>query len=119
MIENLLIELSNQQYLDIFIYIFMIFFPLFRLEKRCSFSSFLSISRFLIAVSFSFRYSDEIGSYISSWLNSNLQLSEVFGGIIIFVATLTLASFVQNLLNNRITDFRFWKQNFRCSNITF
>ena len=36
-----------------------------------------------------------------------MQLSEVFGGIIIFVATLTIASFIQNLLNNRITTSDF------------
>jgi uncharacterized protein YkwD len=100
-IENLLIDLSNQQYLDIFIYIFMIFFLYLGWKKGALFQIFYLFS-LLIAVSISFRYSDEIGTYISSWLNSNLQLSEVFGGIIIFVAILTLASFLHNLLNNLI-----------------
>ena len=100
-IENFLIDLSNQQYLDIFIYIFMIFFLYLGWKKGALFQIFYLFS-LLIAVSISFRYSDEIGTYISSWLNSNLQLSEVFGGIIIFVAILTLASFLHNLLNNLI-----------------
>ena len=100
-IENLLIDLSNQQYLDIFMYFFMLYFIYFGWKKGAVFQIFYLFS-LLIAVSLSFRYSDEIGAYISSWLNSNLQLSEVFGGIIIFVAILTIASFLQNLLNNRI-----------------
>ena len=102
-IENLLIDLSNQQYLDIFMYVFMLYFLYLGWKKGAVFQIFYLFS-LLIAVSFSFRYSDEIGAYISSWLNSNLQLSEVFGGIIIFVAILTIASFIQNLLNNRITS---------------
>ena len=100
-IENLLIDLSNQQYLDIFMYLFMLYFLYLGWKKGAVFQIFYLFS-LLIAVSLSFRYSDEIGAYISSWLNSNLQLSEVFGGIIIFVAILTIASFLQNLLNNRI-----------------
>ena len=100
-IENLLIDLSNQQYLDVFMYIFMLYFLYLGWKKGAVFQIFYLFS-LLIAVSLSFRFSDEIGAYISSWLNSNLQLSEVFGGIIIFVAILTIASFLQNLLNNRI-----------------
>ena len=100
-IENLLIDLANQQYLDIFMYFFMIYFLYLGWKKGAVFQIFYLFS-LLIGVSLSFRYSDEIGTYISSWLNSNLQLSEVFGGIIIFVAILTLASFIQNLLTNRI-----------------
>ena len=100
-IENLLINLSNQQYLDIFMYVFMLYFLYLGWKKGAIFQIFYLFS-LLIAVSISFRYSDEIGTYISSWLNSNLQLSEVFGGVIIFVAILTLASFLHNLLNNLI-----------------
>ena len=84
-IENLLIDLSNQQYLDIFMYVFMLYFLYLGWKKGAVFQIFYLFS-LLIAVSLSFRYSDEIGAYISSWLNSNLQLSEVFGGVIIFVA---------------------------------
>ena len=82
-IENLLIDLSNQQYLDIFMYVFMLYFLYLGWKKGAVFQIFYLFS-LLIAVSLSFRYSDEIGAYISSWLNSNLQLSEVFAGIIIF-----------------------------------
>ena len=101
MIENLLFNLSNQQYLDLFLYFFMLYFLWLGWKKGAVFQIFYLFT-LLIAISISFRYSDEIGSYISSWLNSNLQISEVFGGIIIFVAILTFASFLHNVLNNRI-----------------
>ena len=100
-IENLLIELSNQQYLDIFLYLFMIYFLVLGWKKGAIFQ-FFYLFALLIAVALSFRYSNQIGSYISSWLNSNLQISEIFGGILIFVAILTLASFLLNLINNRV-----------------
>ena len=98
-IENLLIDLSNQEYLDIFLYIFMLYFLYLGWKKGAVFQIFYLFA-LLIAVSLSFRYSDEIGSYISSWLNSNLQFSELFGGLIIFVAILTMTSFLQNFLNS-------------------
>ena len=100
-IENLLIDLSNQQYLDIFLYLFMLYF-LFLGWKKGAIFQFFYLFTLLIAVALSFRYSYQIGAYISSWLNSNLELSEVFGGILIFVAILTLASFLLNLLSNRV-----------------
>ena len=70
-IENLLIDLSNQQYLDVFMYIFMLYFLYLGWKKGAVFQIFYLFS-LLIAVSLSFRYSDEIGAYISSWLNSCL-----------------------------------------------
>lgn len=100
-IENLLIDLSNQQYLDIFLYLFMLYFLILGWKKGAIFQ-FFYLFTLLIAVALSFRYSYQIGAYISSWLNSNLELSEVFGGILIFVAILTLASFLLNLLSNRV-----------------
>ena len=100
-IENLLIDLSNQQYLDMFLYIFMVYFLILGWKKGAIFQ-FFYLFTLLIAVALSFRYSYQIGAYISSWLNSNLQLSEVFGGVLIFVAVLTIASFLLNLLSNRV-----------------
>ena len=54
----------------------------------------------LISIALSFRYSDQVGSYISSWFNSNIQLSEIFGGVLIFITVLTVSSFFQNFLAN-------------------
>ena len=48
-IENLLIDLSNQQYLDIFLYIFMIFFLYLGWKKGAVFQIFYLFS-LLIAV---------------------------------------------------------------------
>ena len=63
-IENLLIELSNQQYLDIFLYLFMIYFLILGWKKGAIFQ-FFYLFALLIAVALSFRYSNQIGSYIS------------------------------------------------------
>ena len=54
----------------------------------------------LISIALSFRYSDQVGSYISSWFNSNIQLSEIFGGVLIFITVLTVSSFFQHFLAN-------------------
>jgi uncharacterized membrane protein required for colicin V production len=86
-IENLLINLSNQQYLDVFLYLFMVYFLILGWKKGAIFQLFYLFT-LLIAIALSFRYSYQIGAYISGWLNSNLQLSEVFGGSLIFVAIL-------------------------------
>ena len=100
-IENTLIFLSNQEYLDIFIYIFIFYFLVIGWKKGAIFQLFYLFT-LLISVALSFRYSVEIGGYISGWLNSSVQLSEVFGGILIFISILTFASFFQNLLSNRL-----------------
>lgn len=100
-IENLLINLSNQQYLDIFLYIFMVYFLILGWKKGAIFQLFYLFT-LLIAVALSFRYSYQIGAYISGWLNSNLQLSEVFGGSLIFVAVILIASYILNLLSSQI-----------------
>ena len=54
----------------------------------------------LISVALSFRYSYQVGSYISSWFNSNIQLSEIFGGVLIFISILTISSFFQSFITN-------------------
>tara|TARA_Y100000741_G_C18231369_1_gene549957 strand:+ start:18 stop:1028 length:1011 start_codon:yes stop_codon:yes gene_type:complete len=100
-IENLLIYLSTQQYLDIFLYLFMLYFIFLGWKKGAIFQ-FFYLFTLLIAVALSFRYSDQIGAYISRWLNSNLQLSEVFGGSLIFVAILLISSYLLNLLSSRV-----------------
>ena len=100
-IENLLVDLSNQQYLDIFLYLFMVYFLILGWKKGAIFQLFYLFT-LLIAVALSFRYSYQIGAYISGWLNSNLQLSEVFGGSLIFVAVLLIASYILNLLSSQI-----------------
>ena len=100
-IENLLINLSNQQYLDLFLYLFMVYFLILGWKKGAIFQLFYLFT-LLIAVALIFRYSYQIGAYISGWLNSNLQLSEVFGGSLIFVAILLIASYIHNLLSSRV-----------------
>lgn len=99
LIKNLLIELRNIEYIELFIYIFVIFFLIYGWRKGFLLQLFYLIT-LLVAISLSFRYSYQLGSYISSWFNSNIQLSEIFGGVLIFISILTVASFFQNFIVN-------------------
>ena len=106
LITNLLIELRNIEYIELFIYLFLIFFLIYGWRKGFLLQFFYLIS-LLLAISLSFRYSYQLGSYISSWFNSNIQLSEIFGGVLIFISILTVASFFQNFIvnNQKQRDF--------------
>ena len=98
-IETLLLSLRNFQYIELFVYIFIIFFIIYGWRKGFLLQ-FFYLMTLLISVAFSFRYSYQVGSYISSWFNSNIQLSEIFGGVLIFITVLTVSSFFQNFLAN-------------------
>jgi uncharacterized membrane protein required for colicin V production len=76
-VENILVLLSQQNYLDITVYVFIVYF-LFLGWKRGAIYQIYYLFSLLMAISLSFRYSFDIGLYISNWLNSNLQLSEIF-----------------------------------------
>ena len=98
-IETLLLSLRNIEYIELFVYIFIVFFVI-NGWKRGFFLQFFYLMVLLISIALSFRYSDQVGSYISSWFNSNIQLSEIFGGVLIFITVLTVSSFFQNFLAN-------------------
>ena len=99
LITNLLIELRSIEYIELFIYLFIIFFLIYGWRKGFLLQLFYLVT-LLLAISLSFRYSYQLGSYISSWFNSNIQLSEIFGGVLIFISILTVASFFQNFIVN-------------------
>ena len=98
-IETLLLSLRNIQYIELFVYLFIIFFFIYGWRKGLLLQLFYLIA-LLLAVALSFRYSYQVGSYISSWFNSNIQLSEIFGGVLIFITILTFLSFFQNFIIN-------------------
>ena len=98
-IETLLLSLRNIEYIELFVYIFIVFFVIYGWKKGFLLQ-FFYLMVLLISISLSFRYSDQVGSYISSWFNSNIQLSEIFGGVLIFITVLTVSSFFQNFLVN-------------------
>ena len=98
-IETLLLSLRNIEYIELFVYIFIVFFVI-NGWKKGFLLQFFYLMVLLISIALSFRYSDQVGSYISSWFNSNIQLSEIFGGILIFITVLTVSSFFQNFLAN-------------------
>ena len=98
-IETLLLSLRNIEYIELFVYIFILFFVI-NGWKKGFLLQFFYLMVLLISIALSFRYSDQVGSYISSWFNSNIQLSEIFGGVLIFITVLTVSSFFQNFLAN-------------------
>ena len=98
-IETLLLSLRNIEYIELFVYIFIVFFVI-NGWKIGFLLQFFYLMVLLISIALSFRYSDQVGSYISSWFNSNIQLSEIFGGVLIFITVLTVSSFFQNFLAN-------------------
>ena len=98
-IETLLLSLRNIEYIELFVYIFIVFFVI-NGWKKGFLLQFFYLMVLLISIALSFRYSDQVGSYISSWFNSNIQLSEIFGGVLIFITVLTASSFFHNFLAN-------------------
>ena len=106
LLENMLIFLNRQDYIDIFIYIFIVYLITFGWRKGASLIIFYIFS-FLVSIFCSFKYSFSIGVYISGWLNSNQQISQIFAGVIIFVAAITAASIIQNVIrsNKNNTEF--------------
>ena len=105
-LENMLIFLNRQDYVDIFIYIFIVYLIIFGWRKGSSLIIFYIFS-FLISIFLSFEYSFSIGVYISGWLNSNQQISQIFSGIIIFIASITAASLIQNVTITKKNDGEF------------
>ena len=106
LLENTLIFLNNQEYLDIFVYIFIFYMIILGWRKGSSLIIFYIIS-FLISIFLSFKYSFSIGVYVSGWLNSNQQISQIFAGLIIFIAVITSSSLIQNLIISKKTDTDF------------
>ena len=98
-IETLLLSLRDLEYIELFVYIFIIFFIIYGWKKGFLLQ-FFYLMVLLISIALSFRYSYQVGSYISSWFNSNIQLSEIFGGVLIFITVLTVSSFFQNFIGN-------------------
>jgi len=96
-IENLLTFLNSLDYLDIFIYIFIVYLIYFGWKRGAVFIIYYLIA-FLISIYLSFSYSFSIGEYVSGWLNSSQQTSQIFAGIAIFITTLTVSSIFQNLI---------------------
>jgi len=76
-LENILIFLNNQDYIDIFIYIFIIYFIIFGWKNGSSLIIFY-VASLMFSIFISFKYSFSIGIYMSGWLNSNQQISQIF-----------------------------------------
>ena len=106
LLENILVFLNNQDYLDILIYIF-IFYLIVLGWKKGSLLIVFYIVGLLVSIFLSFKYSFFIGDYIGSWLSSNQQVSQIFAGLIIFTSSITIFSLIQNMIsfNKEDKDF--------------
>ena len=106
LLENILVFLNNQDYLDILIYIF-IFYLIVLGWKKGSLLIVFYIVGLLVSIFLSFKYSFLIGDYIGSWLSSNQQVSQIFAGLIIFTSSITIFSLIQNMIsfNKEDKDF--------------
>jgi len=102
-IENLLTFLNSLDYLDIFIYLFITYLIYFGWKRGAVLIIYYAIA-FLISIYLSFSYSFSIGEYISSWLNSSQQTSQIFAGVAIFITILTVSSIFQNLIYKENSD---------------
>ena len=102
-IENLLTFLNSLDYLDIFIYLFITYLIYFGWKSGAVLIIYYTIA-FLISIYLSFSYSFSIGEYISSWLNSSQQTSQIFAGVAIFITILTVSSIFQNLIYRENSD---------------
>ena len=102
-IENLLTFLNSLDYLDIFIYLFITYLIYFGWKSGAVLIIYYTIA-FLISIYLSFSYSFSIGEYISSWLNSSQQTSQIFAGVAIFITILTVSSIFQNLIYKENSD---------------
>jgi len=105
-LENMLIFLNTQDYVDIFIYIFIVYLIILGWSKGSALIIFYIVS-FLISIFLSFKYSFSTSVYISGWLNSNQQISQIFAGIIIFIAVITVSSLIQNVIIAKKTNTEF------------
>jgi len=100
-IENLLILLRNQNYLDILLYFFL-FYGVIKGWKKGSFINFYYLSTLVAGLGLSFRYSDYVGSFVQGWLNSEKQVSEIIAGTVIFLGVLTLSSITISILPTKL-----------------
>ena len=98
LLENILIFLNNQDYLDILIYIFIVYLIVIGWKKGSLLIVFY-IFGLLVSIFLSFKYSFFVGDYIRSWLNSNQQVSQIFAGLIIFISSITIFSLIQNMIS--------------------
>ncbi len=99
-IEKLLVLLREQNYLDVFLYISIIY-VLVKGWKKGFLINFYYCLTLVIGIALSFRYSDFVGNFIQGWLNSKNQVSEVIAGTVIFLGVLTISSILISFFSRK------------------
>lgn len=102
-IEELLIFLRNQNYLDVTLYGTFLYVSI-RGWRRGSFVSIYYLVTLVVGIGLGFRYSDFLGLFIQAWLNSESQVSKIIAGAIIILGVLTISSVVLSLIPIRMKE---------------
>lgn len=102
-IENLLILLRNQNYLDVLLYSLLLY-GIINGWRRGSFINFFYLITLVLGIGLGYRYSDYVGNFVQGWLNSEKQVSEIIAGTVILLGVLTFASIIISILPNKIKN---------------
>ena len=102
-IENLLILLRNQNYLDVLLYSLLLY-GIINGWKRGSFINFFYLITLVSGIGLGYRYSDYVGKFVQRWLNSEKQVSEIIASTVILLGVLTFASIIISILPNKIKN---------------
>ena len=102
-IEELLVFLRNQNYLDVSLYATFLYIVI-RGWRRGSFVSIYYLITLVFGIGLGFRYSNFLGSFIQAWLNSESQVSKVIAGAIIVLAVFTASSVILSLFPIRMKE---------------
>jgi len=100
-IEEILIFLRNQNYLDVSLYILLIY-ALVNGWRKGSFLNIYYLCTLTLGIGLGFRYSNFFGLFIQKWLNSETQISKIIAGVIIILGVSTVSSVLLSLLPKRL-----------------
>jgi uncharacterized protein YkwD/uncharacterized membrane protein required for colicin V production len=102
--ETIFNYLTSFVYIDFFISVVVIY-NLYLGWKSGYVKQILNLVFLSISIYSTFKYSYSFGSYLSNWFNSDIVLSEIFAGILIFTTSITLFSIILNLFNLKKPDY--------------
>jgi len=100
-IEEILVFLRNQNYLDIALYVIFIY-ALLSGWRKGSFLNIYYLLTLVLGIGLGFRYSNFFGLFIQTWLNSETQISKVIAGVIIILGISTASSVLLSILPSRL-----------------
>ena len=100
-IEEILVFLRNQNYLDVALYVVFIY-ALLSGWRKGSFINIYYLLTLALGIGLGFRYSNFLGLLIQTWLNSETQISKIIAGVIIILGVSTASSVLLSILPSRL-----------------